>query len=78
MRLRNMAHIADPLEILILINLILYTKVICHHTTKHVICSRIVANKGANIFYDSVIFKDRAKSFLLIQATMATYCTKSN
>ena len=63
---------------LILVDLTLCTKVICYYITKHVVCKRIIANKDANIFYDSVIFEDRTKSFLFVQNTMALYRTKSN
>jgi len=61
-----MAYIAKLLESLILVNLILYTKMSCHYIIKRIIYSRIVANKDANIFYNSIIFKDGAKGFLLI------------
>ena len=77
-KVEDIAYIADLLESLILVNLLFYTKVACYYTTKYIICSRIVANKDTNILYNSVIFKNNTKSFLLIQTTIAIYYTKSN
>ena len=61
-----MAYIAEPLESLIPVNLILYAKISCYYTIKRIICGGIIANKDANIFYNSIIFKDRVKGFPLI------------
>jgi len=61
-----MAYIAEPLESLILVNLILYAEISCYHIIKRIVYSGIIANKNANIFYNSIIFEDGAKGFLLI------------
>jgi len=65
-KIKDMAYIAEPLESLIPVNLILYTKISCHYTTKYIICGGIIANKDANISHNSIIFKDGVKGFLLI------------
>ena len=65
-KIKDMAYIVEPLESLIPVNLILYTKISYYYIIKRIIYSRIIANKGANISYNSIIFKDRAESFLLI------------
>ena len=61
-----MAYIAEPLESLILVNLILYIKISCYYIIKHIVYSRIITNKDANISYNSIIFKNGAKGFPLI------------
>jgi len=61
-----MAYIAELLESVIPVNLILYTKISCYYTIKRIVYSGIIANKDANIFYNFIIFKDEAKGFLLI------------
>jgi len=61
-----MAHTVELLESLIPVNLILYTKISCHYIIKCIIYSRIITNKDADIFYNFIIFKERAKDFLLI------------
>jgi len=65
-KIKNIIYIINPLESLILINLIFYTKVIYYYTIKYIIYNKIIANKNINIFHDFVIFEDKAKSFPLI------------
>ena len=65
-KIKDIAYIVEPLESLILVNLILYTKISYYYIIKRIVYSGIIANKDANIFYNSIIFKDRAKGFLLI------------
>ena len=38
----------------------------CYYIIKRIVYSGIIANKDANIFYNSIIFKDGAKGFPLI------------
>ena len=65
-KIKDIAYAAEPLESLILVNLILYTKISCYYIIKRIVYSGIIANKDANISYNSIIFKDGVKGFLLI------------
>jgi len=65
-KIKDIAYTAEPLESLIPVNLILYAKISCYYTTKRIVYSGIIANKDANISYNSIIFKDGVKGFLLI------------